>query len=270
LASNWAKNQVFSYGFFMSKIPVFIFFLLNTYSGLVFLSKFGLKMRIITIKTRNFSNLINKLIPMKKLILLFSGLFLMANISSAQVDDRAVIPVAVTLNSILRLNVVSGGNIEFNFNTLNDYTTGIPTSPAHQTELTIASSVNWELAMYTEDATLIGTDDAGGLNTLALNNIGYRISYAGNGVIGDYLIPSLADTRALIAGEVPVIGSSAPATISIAGDINKNSFIVHWRCGTGGVGGADAASDMIGQNILQQSAKADRYATNVFLILKGL
>jgi hypothetical protein len=195
---------------------------------------------------------------MKKFILLFLGLFLMANISSAQVDDRAVIPVAVTLNSILRLNVVSGGNIEFNFNTLNDYTDGIQTSTAHQTVITVASSVNWDLDMYPEDGALIGTDLADGTDALDIENIGFQLMYSGiGGVADDYTF--ISTIQSVKPGVTTIISKGATAT-TIAGDIARNRFTFHWRCATG-------EGDILG-SILAQNVKAGRYATNIFLILK--
>lgn len=199
---------------------------------------------------------------MKKVIILICGLFLMTSVASAQgVDDRAVIPVAVTLNSILRLNVVSGGNIEFNFNTLTDYSSGISNSDAYNTRFTVASSVDWQVEMYSEDASFIGTDAATGANTLSLNNVGYSITYDGSGAATDYNIPAESAVAALTATEAILVGKSA--TASNAGDVNKNSFIINWRCGT-------KEDDMNGLSILEQSVAADRYATNVFLILTAL
>ena len=203
---------------------------------------------------------------MKKLTFLFAGLFLMANVASSQgIDDRAVIPVAITLNSILRLNVTSGGNIEFNFNTLNDYQHGIQTSAAYQTKFNVASSVNWNVIMYAEDANLTGTDviTAGeaSANTMLINNIGYHISSEG----------SLEDNYNFSSNDpaAPVALTAADNTIAVgfdttpnAGDINANSFTIHWRCGTSEGGGMNPSS------ILSQGIAADRYATNVFLILQ--
>jgi len=46
--------------------------------------------------------------------------------SDAQaIRDRQVIPVAVNLNQVLRLKVLNGGNIEFVFNTIDDYENGL-------------------------------------------------------------------------------------------------------------------------------------------------
>jgi hypothetical protein len=199
---------------------------------------------------------------MKKVILFFVGLFLMANASFSQgVDDRAVIPVAVTLNSILRLNVVSGGNIEFNFNTLEQYTNGIWNSEAYNTKFTVASSVNWEVNIFAEDKDFIGTDDAGGLNVLPLDNVGYQITYDGTGAASDFNIPSLATAKPLDDSETTTLVGRQGATTN-AGDVNQNAFIINWRCGT-------KEGDMNTTSILEQSLPADRYATNVFLILKA-
>ncbi len=202
---------------------------------------------------------------MKKLTFLLAGLILYAGTSFAQIDDRAVIPVAVTLNSILRLNVTSGGNIEFNFNTLDDYQNGIATSAAYQTKFNVASSVNWDVVMYSENANLIGTDiiEAGGntANTMALNNIGFHVT--SDGTIEEDLIFASDDS----ANPVPLTNDPSEilvgynGTVSNAGDIFQNSFTIHWRCGTG-EGTMNTAS------ILNQAIAADRYATNVFLVLQ--
>ena len=37
------------------------------------------------------------------------------------VKDRNVIPVAVSLNQVLRMTITNGGNVEFVFNTIDDY-----------------------------------------------------------------------------------------------------------------------------------------------------
>jgi len=201
---------------------------------------------------------------MKKLTLLIAGLILFTTTSFGQIDDRAVIPVAVTLNSILRLNVISGGNIEFNFNTLDDYQNGISTSAAYQTKFNVASSVNWDVIMYSENANLIGTDiiEAGGntANTMPLDNIGFHIE--SEGTIGDDL------TFASNDADNPVPLTSNPAAVLVgfdgipnAGDIFQNNFTIHWRCGT-------QEGTMNGSSILSQAIAADRYATNVFLVLQ--
>ena len=204
---------------------------------------------------------------MKKLTFLLAGLILYAGTSFAQIDDRAVIPVAVTLNSILRLNVTSGGNIEFNFNTLDDYQNGIATSAAYQTKFNVASSVNWDVIMYSENATLIGTDiiEDGGAgnfaNTMSLDNIGYHV--LSEGTIGEDLnfASNDAGNPAPLTADPATVLVGYNGTVANAGDIVANNFTINWRCGTSEPG-------MNPQSILEQAIAADRYATNVFLVLQ--
>jgi len=198
---------------------------------------------------------------MKRLILPLLGLFMYANASYAQIDDRAVIPVAVTLNSILRLNVVSGGNIEFNFNTLADYQNGIINTANYNTVFNVASSIDYQVKMFAEDATLIGTDNVGTPNTLALNNIGYHVTTTSTTTLN---IP--ANNPAAPVGlnaNINTVLVGKQGANSNAGGIDNNSFTIHWQCGT-----TPGAGTMASTSILAQQAAADRYATNVFLILE--
>lgn len=197
---------------------------------------------------------------MKKLTILFAGLFLCATASFGQaINDRAVIPVAINLNSILRLNVTSGGNIEFNFNTLADYTNGIENSAEYTTRFTVASSVDWDVYMYAEDANMTSTDVASGGPTLPVGYIGYRIISLG-APIGEFAItPGVVP----LDSEDDTILVGFNETNSNAGDINRNSFEIQWECATPAVQLAASLPSM-----LARGAAADRYSTNVFLILQ--
>ena len=104
------------------------------------------------------------------------------------VVDNATIPVSITLNTILRLNVTAGGNIDFAVNTLNQYEYGIANTPNHTTEFTIASSIDYDVELYAEDATFIGSDITGtgasgvGANAgFPLDMVGYVVDYTGVG-----------------------------------------------------------------------------------------
>ncbi len=197
---------------------------------------------------------------MKRIIYLLIGGLLLGNVSFGQaVDDRAVVPVAVTLSSILRLNVVSGGNVEFSFITLADYQEGIFNSAPYDTRFTVASSVDWDVVMFSEEDVLVSTDDLTGMG-MELDNIGYHVGAYGDNDETVLNIPSSdADPLPLTATEEIIVGYDG--TNSNAGDINDNDFTIHWRCGTG-------EGTMNGQSILEQQLAADRYATNVFLILQ--
>jgi hypothetical protein len=210
---------------------------------------------------------------MKKFFILVLVGLLGFNIQSfSQIDDKAVVPVAVTLNSILRLNIESGGNIEFVFNTLSQYSSGIVNSDQHDTKISIASSSDWDLDMYAEDDQLYGTsiDTAGGVtgNSLELNHIGYWVE--------------IATGASITTTEVGLLGSqSAPAGLENtartiinlktnqhnAGDINQNQFIINWECGTQKDGNATSA--MNSTSLLDVQTGADRYATNVYFILRS-
>ena len=201
---------------------------------------------------------------MKKLTILFAGLFLCATASFGQaIDDRAVIPVAINLNSILRLNVTSGGNIEFNFNTLTDYTAGIENSAGYTTRFTVASSVNWEVLIFAEDPFMTGTDLATGAPTLPVGYIGYRVQRPEGVPIGNLTAPAATQVIALNNTEATLVGYDG--TNSNAGDVLQNSFEILWECAT------EAVRTAGGQNLptmLASEAAADRYSTNVFLTLQ--
>jgi hypothetical protein len=134
------------------------------------------------------------------------GLFA-SNVNAQAIRDRNIIPVAVNLNEVLRMTISNGGNIEFVFNTIDDYRFGIsgdvatndnPThadatgaaNPAstgggaadannmYKTDFFVAASVRWLIQWGAEEATFIGTDNPA--NTLALDNVGFAL--VNNGV----------------------------------------------------------------------------------------
>jgi len=156
-------------------------------------------------------------------IMLFFGL---AAFSQA-VKDRNVIPVAVNLNQVLRMTITNGGNIEFVFNTIDDYKNGlsaevvapvaaavgppvviantVQANPAtsmsfYKTDFTIASSSRWELTYGAEEATFIGTDDPTNV-ALKLDNVGFTITNAGNNLFNLTTVttPDVANPQSLIS-----------------------------------------------------------------------
>ena len=194
---------------------------------------------------------------MKKITLSIIALFFAGQMSFAQaVSEHAIIPVSVTLNSILRLNVVTGGNIEFVVNTIDQYTNGISNSTQYTTNFTVASSTDFDVTLMAEDATLIGSDNSA--HTMTLDNIGYTTvanaaaTGADPGNWGLQAITALTNASATI-----VTGAAG----SSAGDVVQNNFDIQWELGTNGGGGMNASS------LLTQSIAADRYVTNVFIDL---
>lgn len=196
------------------------------------------------------------------------------------VSDRAVIPMGVTFQQILRIHVVDGGNIEFVFNGINDYKNGIPNSTFYTSSVVVASSTNWQLHLGAEDATLIGTDNPA--RTLALNNVGFMINWLFSGANtccfpgfdNVALAPAYSDADANPNGLKPFTGTAADLLFTdgggggSGGDILDNAFLIQWQCGTQSIG--SVASPMNAVSILKQSPPADRYVTNAFLDLEAL
>ena len=200
----------------------------------------------------------------------FGGLVFAPDAVKAQpVSDRAVIPVAITLNQVLRLNITNGGNIEFVFNQIGQYTSGINSgggtagsSAFYNTIFDIASSTRWTLSMGAENATFLGTDDP--VNTLSLNNAGFRLFATGAHTTASELtdpVAAFAGVIALPAFATTVIG--AGVVVSNAGTDVENAFRIEWRAGT--TEGTMNAVALINQ---VPSPEPDRYVTNVLLDLQ--
>ncbi len=227
---------------------------------------------------------------MKKIFIISVAIFLFAAVGFSQaVKDRNVIPVAVNLNQVLRMTITNGGNIEFVFNTIDDYKNGlsgdqatsssanpITSEPFYQTDFTVASSTRWKLTYGSEEATFIGTDNPG--NTLTLDNVGFDIVEGGahgfdlvakNTTAGAQLwsAPTVggAQVTALQAYPVVLIEDNDDA-LANAGDATDNSFTLTWRCGTAEAG---TIVPMNATKLIDQtpSPSPDRYVTNVIFEL---
>lgn len=207
---------------------------------------------------------------MKKYVMILLLFFAGYQVSSfAQaVDDRAVVPVSVTLNSILRLNVESGGNIEFNFNTLQQYQNGIDgigNDDQYSTQISIASSVNWDLRMGAEDGALITTDtsNASAAGQMELGYIAYQVNLDETALTLNTDIDVAANSDDGTTAQLTTLGTSDEiiqynTSGSNAGDVTQNRFRIDWACGT-----SDAIGSLMGSNLT-----GGRYSTNVFFILK--
>jgi len=210
---------------------------------------------------------------------------------SQAVKDRNVIPVAVNLNQVLRMTITNGGNIEFVFNTIDDYKNGLSadqgtsasanpaaSEPMYQTDFTISSSTRWKLTYGAEEATFIGADDP--TNTLTLDNVGFTIvnnganTFEGAGLaksttVGTSLFSTPTDNSnevsALEQFPVDLIEDNDEA-LANAGDAADNSFSLMWRCGTAEAG---SVVPMNATKLIDQSPSPDpdRYVVNVLFDL---
>ena len=190
---------------------------------------------------------------MKRITLILLSLAIVGVASAQNNNDRAVIPVGVTLNSIMRLTIVSGGNIEFSFNTIRDYETGIAYNTQYDTRFTIASSVDYAVSLQTEDNSLIrtdlmsdtiGTGGAGDAVTLNLDFLEYDLTNNGGATTTIFLNGGTALSQNQTIIEAP------------AGGQDDNDFTLRWQCG-------------VTNSLLTNSPPAGRYGTNAFLILSS-
>jgi hypothetical protein len=202
---------------------------------------------------------------MRKCTLFGIMLFFGITAFSQAVKDRNVIPIAVNLNQVLRLNVTNGGNIEFVFNSIDDYKNGLGSGDEaqYQTDFSVASSTDWSLEYGAETATLIGTDDPS--NTLALDNVGLKLTVTG--AVYDWTTEYLS-TPTTDGADVADLDVSGTTLITVgsafnAGDAVDNSFTINWRCGT-------LEDDMNSTALLDQSLAPDRYVVNVLFDLTSI
>ncbi|MCF8378833.1 MAG: hypothetical protein K9H49_04600 [Bacteroidales bacterium] len=229
---------------------------------------------------------------MKKNVVLLLAIMFTGSLFAQAVKDRQVIPVAVTLNQVLRMTITNGGNIEFVFNSIDDYRDGLSAvvgaaNPLasigfYQTDFTVASSTRWLINYGSEQATFIGTDNPG--NQLALDNVGFSITNSGTNTFDPVAKGNTAGSQlwsASTAGATEVAALEVYPVVLIednddvevagvgganAGDGTDNSFSLLWRCGTGEDAGTVPMST---ESILNQSPSPnpDRYVTNVLFEL---
>jgi hypothetical protein len=231
---------------------------------------------------------------MKKISMIALGLFAISAVGFSQaVRDRQVIPVAVNLNQVLRMTITNGGNIEFVFNSIDDYRDGLSadavtsgsSNPAssdgfYQTDFTIASSSRWKLSYGSEQATFIGTDNPA--NTLLLDNVGFSLESNGTSIFETvdlsqgatagaafYSAPTnnANEVSALQVYPVDLIEDNNSATHANAGDATENSFTLLWRAGTVEAQGETTPMNAVSLLNQQPSPTPDRYVTNVIFEL---
>ncbi len=178
---------------------------------------------------------------MKKLIIAFSALLISQFSFGQLIQDNATIPVSVTLNSILRLQVKSGGNIQFVFNTMTQYNNGIAATPGTSTTFTVASSRQFSVIMGAEDANLIGVES--GL-TIPLAVIEYTLDNSS----GIGFVAGAVNSLTQITANTEIVD----AGVAGAADADR-TFFIEWSAG-------------INSSVF--NLPSDVYVTNVFLNLQ--
>jgi hypothetical protein len=234
----------------------------------------------------------------KNLTVLLAVLLIGGTAFGQAVSDRNIIPVAVNLNQVLRMTITNGGNIEFVFNTIDEYKDGISGDVAtsgsandaagegmYRTDFTVSSSTRWKIVYGAESATFLGVDDP--TNTLDLNNVGFTILsnavgghiFESTGPQGTTATEELWDEQrnaeagtdgapaALDQYPANLIEDNNSATQANAGDASDNDFTLIWRCGTGESTNTVIAMDAEALIDQQPSPNPDRYVANVLFEL---
>ena len=184
---------------------------------------------------------------MRKLVL-GAAMLLFAQFSFGQaVSDQAVIPVSVTLNSILRLTIISGGNIQFVVNTIDEYEFGVANSDRYTTTFSVASSRDFDVLLNAETANLIGSDDVS--NIMPIENIGFVCLTDGG--TGAFAYPT---AWPLSVAQLPIIAGRD------AGGSDVNEFQIEWELATPALLG-------VNPTLLGQSLNPDNYVVNTFIVV---
>jgi len=232
---------------------------------------------------------------MKKLILSFLAFGIISSGISQAVSDRNTIPVGVNLNKVLRLSINSGGNIEFTFNTIDQYKNGISGATVgtnaggaalagvglgamYMTNFTVSSSTKWELQYGAEGATMLDVDDPTN-TTMTLDNVGFALSESGahgfdnagsaGGTAELASVPTAGGTSVVGLQQYPVvlIDDAGAAGHANAGDGSDNNFQIVWRCGTAEAVTGAGTPAMNTSALIEQGLPSSRYVANVLFNL---
>ncbi len=129
------------------------------------------------------------------------------------------------------------------------------------TTFTVASSTNFAVDLYADNANFVGVDNDAGTNTFVVGKLGYYTSYEGGATVTDYTITPAAGSEVSVTNAAVNIVQPNGAAV-IAGDIDDNMFAIHWELATANLG-VGTPTGLIG-------IASDRYVVNVFIDLRGL
>jgi len=174
---------------------------------------------------------------MKKLYSSIVALMLTISLSIAQpINDQVVIPMGITINSITRMSVVSGGNIEFVFSSLADYTSGIT---GYASVIQLASSEQITVKLKADGVFLGDATSA----ILALDKVEFQV----NTVTGANITPVPA-----VAAYVPLTAVDQNIATTAAALVANGTFQIDWQCGVNPLASVAGTA-------------ADRYAANIII-----
>lgn len=196
---------------------------------------------------------------MKKFTFLLS-IILLVNAGSlfAQTDQETVNFTAI-LETVINLNIESGGDHTATFNTPDTYNFGI--DAVGTTEITVESTSDWSLAASAPDFT------DGGSAIIPINNLGVWLEATGVHTFGNECSTTF-----------DVLGSSCGLTTNNqtlidnangnSGDATDNAFNLNWTMGTmNGTMNANSIFDQLADGTI---ANIGTFTTTVTLTVTGL
>lgn len=184
---------------------------------------------------------------MKKVLLGFLSVFMLWQLSFAQpVSDMAVIPMGITVQSVMRLNVTKGGNIEFVFKSAADVNAGLPSTGAYgttyETAGTISASQNWDLNLTVDETDFIADNNSG--VDLALNVVSLDVATSAAGT-------PVTQNNVVLSSPLVLIDANGTNTLG-----DGITFSIQWACGVPAL----ASNSVVG-------TAAGRYSANIILTL---
>ncbi|MBI4647374.1 MAG: hypothetical protein HY738_12510 [Bacteroidia bacterium] len=216
---------------------------------------------------------------MKKIKIILFGMACLfcATVAFGQaVADNQVIPIGITLNPVLRITVIQGGNIQFVVNDIDEYKNGIASSNVgssllatdqYDSEFEVAASVDFNVSMSLESQ-FEGVDHAA---TLDNRIIGYQIGESGSYTTTSYMTldpVAITSYRVLSTTAWNVVTSAGD--YGNAGDADDNNFVIHWALATSSV--ISTATNGFGvsfitSELIRQNYAPDYYISNVWFEL---
>ncbi|MCF8234476.1 MAG: hypothetical protein K9G67_05585 [Bacteroidales bacterium] len=182
---------------------------------------------------------------MRKLLSLLLILFLYETLPAQDIPPG---------NPSLRVSIVSGYSIVFNFDDMDEYKNGIMNGP-QSTFIRVGSITNWQLHFSADQDMFYGDNDP--TNQMELNNVGVVVVSTGTNLDDGSNIINYAKTApiALESNEVLLLtkGSETNKGYGI-----RNAFTLNWEMGT-------QRGNMKNLSILEQMIEADSYSVNIIL-----
>ncbi|MBR4266761.1 MAG: hypothetical protein IKQ46_11970 [Bacteroidales bacterium] len=136
---------------------------------------------------------------MKKLFSILGLLLAGFTANAQQVSDMAVIPIGVTLNSIMRLTVTSGGNIEFVVNTMQQYEEGVPNATPYTTTFDVSSSSDFYVTLAADNENMIGT--VNNTHVMPVDFLAYEVVAPSSSSLSTIGNGHLSNTETAIVGD---------------------------------------------------------------------